>query len=286
VSIEALTALGVAVVSWSLAPSIVSRASLHASIDPLAFNGWRMLIAALVTLPLAVVFEGFPFNVPWLNMMFEIGVWFGGVFSSIVGDGFFVYSVSRLGASIAMPVSYLFIMWTGIIDYVRGYAGSEVLAASLIAFIGAALVSSSSGGRGRSEPLGVLAAVAASLIWAGSMYAYKLALAYAGFLSVAEARALYMVVVLAPLMAKWRGQLLLVAGDVVASALLGYVTGAIAFLKALEILDASLVAIGLAVTPVATQALSYKMADEKLTPRLLTGTVLIAIAVVLVETST
>ncbi len=280
-------ALAVAVASWSLAPVIVSRAAARERLDPLAFNGWRMLVAAAATLPLAVLLEGFPWRVPWLDPWFQLGVWLGGVAGSIFGDSLFVYSVSLVGAGVAMPVSYLFVLWTALADYAAGRAGPLVLAAAVLAVSGVALVSTGGGGRdavGRVRLRGVAAAVGASLIWAGSMYAYQAALERAGPLSVAEARAAFMAAVLAPWMLRWRGWRR-VLPELVSSSMLGYVVGSIAFLYALALMPASVVGVGLAGSPVLSQLLSPRLAGERLTPRLLAGGLLVAAAVALVAAS-
>jgi DME family drug/metabolite transporter len=61
--------------------------------------------------------------------------------------------------------------------------------------------------------------------------------------------------------------------------MLGYVIGALAFLKALELMPASTVAIGLALTPVLTQATASLYASEKLTPKLLLGGGLVSLGI-------
>ena len=273
--------LAVAVASWSLAPSVISRASLRAPIDPLGFNGWRMLVAALFTLPLAVVLEGFPWRVPWLDPVFEAGVWLGGVVASVVGDGLFVFSVSRVGASVALPAAYLFVVWTGLVDYLLGRIGGVaalgVMVGGLLALAGIVVVSLSGGGRGVRDPVGVGAAVATSLVWGGSMYAYQAALSRAGPLSVAEARAVFMVAVLVPWMLRWgRRWLRVVWAETLASGFLGYFLGAVAFLEALRLMPASVVAVGLAATPVLTQLASGRVAGEEVNQRLLAGGLLVA----------
>jgi len=274
--------LAVAVAAWTLAPLYISRASLKTAIEPLAFNGWRMLVAAVATLPAAVLLEGFPLRTPWLDPVFETGVWLGGVFASIAGDGLFVFSVSRLGAGVALPTAYLFVIWTALYDYYRGAASAWVVAAAVVAVAGIAVVARSGGGRGVFDPAAFAAAVATSLIWGGSMYAYQAALSRAGFLSVAEARAVFMVLVLLPFMLRWRGWRL-VAAETVASGLLGYVVGAVAFLKALELMPASVVALGLAATPVLTQLFSGRVAGEEVNARLLAGGALVAAGIAVAQ---
>jgi DME family drug/metabolite transporter len=273
------TALVIAVVSWTIAPTIVSRASLEEKIDALAFNGWRMLVALLATFPLAVLVEGFPHSTPWLNAEFQTGVWVGGVVGSIVGDSLFIYSVTRVGASVALPASYLFILWTSLYDYYAGIAGSRVLIGAILAILGVIVVARSGGGRRGGDIHGIIAAVLASLVWATSMYAYQLALAKAGYLSVAEVRAMFMTIVLLPVMLRWVEGLKKLVTEVIVTGMLGYVIGALAFLKALELMPASTVAIGLALTPVLTQATASLYASEKLTPKLLLGGGLVSLGI-------
>ncbi len=275
-----IAALAVTVAAWSLTPGVISRAAAKTRVNPLAFNGWRMLVAALATFPFALLLEGFPYTTPWLDPVFEAGVWLGGVAASIFGDGLFVYSVSVVGASIALPVSYLFLVWTGLYDYSRGVAGPGVLLGAALALGGIAAIASSEPAREAPVSRGekakaLLAALATSFIWGGSMYAYQAALSRAGFLSVAEARALFMVAVLLPLMTRWR-EWRLVATEIAVSGLLGYVIGAAAFLETLKLMPASAVAVGIAATPVLTQASSSRLAGEKLGSRLLLGGLLVA----------
>lgn len=109
------------------------------------------------------------------------------------------------------------------------------------------------------------------------MYAYQVALSRAGYLSVASARAVFTTLVLLPPMLSWRGAGR-VAGEIVLSSLLGYVVGALAFLEALTLMPASLVALGIAMTPVASQALAAPLASERVERRLLLGGALVAAA--------
>lgn len=282
--LRGLAAVIVAVAAWSLAPAIVSRASLKVEqVNPWAFNGWRMLIAALATIPLAYVYEGFPLTTPWLDPVFELGVWLGGVFATILGDGLFVYSVSRIGAGIAMPISYLFVIWTSLYDYFRGMAGENVLLAAALALAGIWLVSTSSGGRPsppRYRLSAIAAAIATSFIWGASMYAYQAALEKAGYLSVASARAIFTVLVLLYPILTWRDASR-VAVEIAASSLLGYVVGALAFLVALSLMPASIVAIGLALSPITTQLIVAPIAKERIEQRLLVGGALITAALIL-----
>ncbi|BES82476.1 DMT family transporter [Pyrodictium abyssi] len=283
--LRGLAAVIVAVAAWSLAPAIVSRASLKVErVNPWAFNGWRMLIAALATIPLAYVYEGFPLTTPWLDPVFELGVWLGGVFATILGDGLFVYSVSRIGAGITMPISYLFVIWTSLYDYFRGMAGENVLLAAALALAGIWIVSTSSGGRPspsrRYRLSAIAAAIATSFIWGASMYAYQAALEKAGYLSVASARAIFTVLVLLYPILTWRDASR-VAVEIAASSLLGYVVGALAFLVALSLMPASIVAIGLALSPITTQLIVAPIAKERIEQRLLVGGALITAALIL-----
>ncbi|ABM80408.1 DMT family transporter [Hyperthermus butylicus] len=279
-----LAAIAAAVASWALAPAVISRASSKTSIDPWAFNGWRMLVALAATAPLAWLWEGFPYTTPWLDLVFQLGVIVGGVVSTLAGDSLYVYSISRVGASVAMPVSYLFVIWTALYDYASGAIGPLALAAAALALTGVWLIATSRGGRAdvaeRERLLAVLAALIASFVWTVSMYAYDAALKRAGYLTVASVRAAYSVAVLAPVMARWSAARL-VAGEIVVAGLLGYVTGGIAFLYALTLLPVSIVSIGIALTPVLTQLLSSILASEKLTTRLIAGGLLVLTGLVL-----
>jgi DME family drug/metabolite transporter len=273
--------------SWSLAPVFVSRATQRLpSLDPLLFNAARMVFALPILVPLAVLLEGFP-RVPWLDARFEAGVWIGGVLSTLVGDTLFVYSVSIIGASRALPISYLFIIWSAIYDYVTGAIGVRALFSAMLAFIAVWLVSRST----RKEDVNqeseayraVMAAVATSLIWAASLYAYKYATEVSGELSIAAARSIATVVVLAPLLPRIR-TIAKVIDDTFLSSFFGYVLGTLSFLVALRLLPASIVGIGMALTPLLTQLLSAIMAHERLSKDVLTGGVLIALAIGLIKT--
>jgi len=105
--LEGAAALAVAVASWSLAPSLVSRAASRTRIDPLGFNGWRMLVAALATLPLAVGLEGFPHTVPWADPMFELGVWLGGVRLGWRLTLFFLVTLGMMGLGLWIGETYI-----------------------------------------------------------------------------------------------------------------------------------------------------------------------------------
>ena len=96
---------------------------------------------------------------------------------------------------------------------------------------------------------------------------------------MASTRAIFTVLVLLYPIATWRG-FRRVAVEIAASSLLGYVVGALAFLVALSLMPASIVSIGLALSPIATQLVVAPIAKERVEPRLLLGGALITMALI------
>ncbi len=288
---EALLGLAliiVAVFSWSLAPSLISRLSRRdASFNPLAFNAWRMVFAALATLPLAAA-TGFPYTVPWLNPLFQLGVVAGGVVSTVVGDTAFVYAVSRIGASAATPIAYMFVVWSSIVDVVLGYAPAVVIAAALVSMAGVWLIA---GGRGAGNLVGVAAALLASLVWTMGNYGYKIAMEIAvpglglaaASIQVGLVRALYTAAALAPFTLRWRprGQ---GWAETIGASLAGYVVGALAYIAALGILPVSVVSIGLAMNPAVIQLVAWIVAGEKPRSRVIAGALLVTAGIIMAYT--
>ncbi len=281
--------VGFAVIMWSLAPSLISRlASRDPSLDPLAFNGWRMLFALIFTLPIAVLL-GFPCNVPWMSLVFHLGVIVGGVVSTVVGDTMFVYAISRTGASIALPTAYLFVVWTGLVDYLLGVTSWSILAAAVLSVGGIWLVYY---GGGRGDPKGFVAAIVTSLIWTASNYGYKWAVeeAYAltgnllaASVHVATLRAVYTVALLAPIMARW--SVLKGPVETIGASLTGYVLGALAYIAALSLLPASIVSVGLSANPILVQLVAWTIAGEKLRGRVIVGSILLSIGIAIAATT-
>ncbi len=283
-----LVALSVAM--WSLAPSLASRAAVKAGrkFDSRVFNAWRVVVAATATLPFALYY-GFPFHVPWSDPVFEAGVIVGGVLSTVVGDTLFVYSVSRIGASLAIPVAYLFLIWSALIDYATGRVGWIVLVSSGLGLAGIWLAFSGSRGR---DWAGLVAALATSLIWAASLYGYDYAVEAAtragldvvgGSILIGEVRAIYSLVLMTPYLRlnPIRG----VVWETVLSSMTGYVVGALAFIASLAFLAPSIVSIGLALTPMATQAAATLLAGEKLEPRVVLGAGLVSASIAITVAS-
>ena len=285
-SLLGLAAIIATTLSWSLAPVFISRASSRKRLDPVVFNAARMLFAMLILVPLAYLAEGFPYKSPWLSPEFEAGVWIGGVFSTVVGDTLFVYSVSVVGASIALPVSYLFIIWSALYDYLTGSIGSRVLVAAGLAFLGVWLVARDSTSKDKRPGIvlrALLAAIGTSLVWAVSMYAYKLAMSVSGEYSVAAARSIATVLILLPYVVRIR-ELRGVLLDTFLSSFFGYFFGTITFLVALGLLPASIVGIGIALTPFVTQLLSIPLAREKPGLATIIGGLLLGVAIALTGT--
>jgi len=253
----------------------------------LVFNAARMLFAMIILVPMAYLLEGFPLDTPWFSLRFELGVWIGGVFSTVIGDTLFVYSVSVVGASIALPISYLFVIWSALYDYLRGVVGGKVLVAAGLAFIGVWLVSRSARNDAKDEQaknatLPIMAAIGTSLVWAVSMYAYKAAMSVSGEYSVAAARSVATVAILLPYVLRVK-ELEGVLIDTFISSFFGYFFGTVTFLVALGLLPASIVGVGIALTPFVTQLLSIPLAREKVGAETIIGGIVLAIAIALTQ---
>lgn len=287
-SILGLAAIIATTLSWSLAPVFISRAAQRKKpMSPLVFNAVRMLFAMTILVPIACLLEDFPRDTPWLNPRFELGVWIGGVFSTVVGDTLFVYSVSVVGASIALPISYLFVIWSTLYDYIRGLVGSEVLVAAGLAFIGVWLVSHSAhDDRRQRQPRPLMVAIAAaigtSIVWTISMYAYKAAMSVSGEYSIAAARSIATVLVLLPYVLRVK-ELKGVLTDAFISSFFGYFFGTVTFLVALGLLPASIVGIGIALTPFITQLLSIPLAHENVEVETVIGGIILSVAIALTQ---
>ncbi len=282
--------LVVAAFTWALTPAIISIAARKVYINIFAFTGWRMLMAGIISCILSTIYEDFPLGVNILDSNLIRGIFIGGVIGTIVGDGLFIYSVSRVGASRAVPLSYLFIIWTALYDYLKGYTTTLVVPIAVSAFTGVILISSGRTDDTRNnksivvDPPGIVAAILASIIWAVSIYEYQRALAVAGELTVATLRAFFIVVCLSPSMIKWK-KIKHIWKETIATSLLGYVVGALAFLLALRLMEPSSVSLGLALTPLLSQLLAIKFAREKYSKKLVLGGLMITASFVFVNLS-
>jgi DME family drug/metabolite transporter len=277
--------IGVAVASWTLAPSLMSRlAARDGSFNPIAFNGWRMAIAAALLAPVAVAY-GFPYTAPWLDPTFHLGLLVGGVVGTVAGDTAFVYAVARVGACVAVPIAYLFVVWSSLVDLALGEASPTIIPAAAASVAGVWLVQRGPYGGDRR---GLLAALLASLVWTAGNYGYKAAVEaavgwsnsmVAASVTVAFARALYALAALAPSLTRWSPCRGLV--ETVGASVTGYVVGALAYIAALDLLPVSVVSVGLSANPVLVQFTASLVAGEKLELRLVAGSALVALGIAL-----
>lgn len=271
---------------WSVAPTYTSIASKKSlSFDSLGFNAWRNALSLIMLVPIAL-FAGFPHGVPLTNPIFQMYMVMGSVMGGVLGDTLLVYSISRAGAALAVPISYLYVVWVALIGYVVGRGGAEALLASFIAALGIWVVYYAPSTT--RDPLGLSAALGSSLSWTIGLYSLDRAAdklmgidpLYAS-VSMALLRSCYSLLALAYHGLKWYRGFREVVWETVAASISGYVIGYFALSAALVWLEAWLVGVILAGIPVVTAFLSKAMAGEAVSRRMFLGTILISVAIAL-----
>ncbi len=274
------------VAAWGLAPAFISRAVLTCGrrFSSLGFNGWRNLLTLPVLAPVAVVL-GFPRGVPLDSPWFHFYVAAGSLAGSVLGDVLLTYSIAVSGASRAVPVAYLYVVWSALLDYLTepGSGKTAVLAASLLAAVGVWVAY----GGGASVRKGLLAALGSSVAWTAGLYGFDAAAsmvrggALVSAASIALVRAFYASIVLLPYTVRWRECVARVADDLAAATLIGYVLGYFALSAAVTLLPLGVSAVTLAGVPVAALLASRLLAHEWVKARTVVGAALVALAIAL-----
>jgi len=211
-----------------------------------------------------------------------------GVIALACGDSFFLLSLREVGASVATPVVYTYVL---MIQFVGAAVGQSIPAAN---FASAAMVIAgvyllSKGGRGSLRPKGIAFAICAGLVWtAGQEFVQASTNAGGSFLAVAFTRdlsaalALGLAVLVTRKTRTWPSGLSLKAyGSICAFTVSDLAIGSSLFVYSVGAVGVALTVILTSLSPLLTQVLAKALGKETPAPRDFAGGLLIVAALVL-----
>ena len=269
-------ALGTATI-WAIA-SIYYRGFLS-KFDFLDFNLLRTSVAAAALAIPAVYFWG------------SNGLGFAalsGVITLACGDSFFLLSIRDVGASVASPVAYTYVL---MIQFL-GVAVGQVIpfanfAAAAMVIIGVYLLSK--GREGRQQPKGIAFAICAAIVWTiGQELVQSSTSAGGNFVAVAFTRdlsaalALAVAVLLTRKARPWPSGLSLREYGVMCGFIISdLAVGSTLFVYSVSTVGVALTVILTSLSPLLTQVIAKALGKESPSPRDFAGGVLIVAALVL-----
>ncbi len=269
-------ALGAAVI-WAITP-IYYRGFLS-KVDFLNFNLLRTSASAAAL------------AIPAVYLWGSSGLGFAvlsGVITLACGDSFFLLALREVGASVASPVAYTYVL---MIQFVAAAAGQAVPLAN---FAAAAMVVGgvymlSRGGEGRLRPKGLAFALVAGIVWAvGQELVQTSTNAGGNFVTVAFVRdlsaavALGVAVLLTRKARPWPSGLSLRDYGLMCAFTIGDLAlGSSLFVYSVSMAGVALTVILTSLSPLLTQVLATALGKESPSPRDFAGGVLIVAALVL-----
>jgi len=269
-------ALGAALI-WAIT-SIYYRGFLS-KFDFLNFNLLRTSVAAAALAIPAVYF--------WGSNGLEFAV-LSGVISLACGDSFFLLSLRDVGASVASPVAYTYVL---MIQFLGAAVGQVIPFANFVsaAMVVAGVYLLSKGGEGRRRPKGIAFAICAALVWTiGQEFVQSSTNAGGSFVAVAFTRdlsaalALAVAVLLTREARPWPSGLSpreygMVCGFVISD----LAVGSTFFVYSVSSIGVALTVILTILSPLLTQLIAKALGKESPTPRDFAGGLLIVAALVL-----
>jgi len=211
-----------------------------------------------------------------------------GVITLACGDSFFLLSLRDVGASVASPVSYTYVLMIQFLGAAVGQAiplGNFAAAAMVIA--GVYLLSK--GGGGRRRPKGIALAICAAIVWTiGQELVQTSTNAGANFVTVAFARdssaalALAVAVLLTRRTRPWPSGLSLREYGMMCGLMFSdLAVGSSLFVYSVSTIGVALTVILSSLSPLLTQVMAKALGKESPSPRDFAGGVLIVVALVL-----
>ena len=260
--------------------SIFIKLSLRDVRDPFLVNGIRAAFASLVYIPILAVMD-----VKNVSLYVFAVIVASTVIGPGIGDVLFIVSVDKLGAGLATVLSYQYILIAQILNIfiLQDYRGFISLYLTPLALFGMYLAVSEGGMKTNLK--GVVFAYAAAFVWGLSTILVSYLVNTCGLppIQVAGLR----VVVLAPILMSIgvrniRTMTKRALAILATSGVVSYFIGFILFTTSLRVLGVMIPSLATTLTPMLSQLISSKVLSEALTPRRVTGSLLIIISLILV----
>lgn len=277
---------------WSTT-SLLSK-TLSARVGPLSFNAVRMLTASLFFLALLPFFGG------WEAMMqlsdaSRLALISGTIFGVTFGDTLYFWSMARIGASRALPISgiYPLFTWAMAVPLLGEPITAKALLGTVVVLVGLWLLAPASSPEvqvdARLNRAGVLGAIGAAVFWAVGTTALKFGLQDGVNVIVVNAFRLPLCALLLLAMVQFRrgseAWRTYDRGNVPAFIALGiYSTGlgAILWTLAVEYAGAARAALLNTMSPLIGVPLSILFLRERVTPRVVLGVLCSVVGIVMI----
>ncbi len=265
------------VASWSATPTLVAREKRM--YDSIVANGVRGLAGALALTPLYLL-HPIPLSMEAIVLAFLVGVT-----GAVIGDGLYVAGLRRLGAGIATPISYAYIVVAQLIGFLITHdAGPLDVASSLVAVAG--LYIAFHPDKARLDRLGVLYAVGSAAAWGVFVHITRYALDATDPLALNMLRLYWASLILLAYSTVARGTGYVSSAIrnlrlTTLSGVLGFGIGGSAFYASMLYLPLSTVVVVSASTPLLAQAVAAAFSGEHVKPRYYVGGAAVAVSIAL-----
>ena len=269
---------------WSLNPAAVSKWGRHA--PPILFTAVRALFAFVFLLIALYVltYTGFTASTNSITPLAATLIFLSALTGPAFGDTLYVKSIQLLGGSLAVTISYTYIMFTQLFAHVFGVevVGLHTVVGGAVAFAGIMVAVLGNDIR-RTNVKGIVCAIGAAVNWGMATVLIKAVRSYMDPVLLSITRLLMVFVIMLTLSAVLERDRLVVDKEFVIAALvtgiLGWGLGMVLFVYSIYTVGASTTSIATALTPVLSQVVTRLIASEKPSLRVVAGAVLVALGI-------
>lgn len=263
-------------------------------INPLSFNAFRMFIATIVTFVLLPFFGGAP-AIAQVPSGAIIVLATSSIIGIAIGDALYFWSMTKIGAARALPISGTYPLFTWAIAV--PLLGEQITATALIgtAFVvlGVYFLAPGNGTNihadARTERLGMLAAIVAAALWAIATTMLKIGIQESPHVIVVNAIRLPVAAIASALIAQWSGGWRVWDGytrknlpRLLTLAMYSTGIGMIVWTLTVEYAGAARAALLNTAAPLIGVPLSVIFLHERVTPKVVVGTLLAVFGVWLI----
>lgn len=266
----------VASLAWSLNPAVISR--FRGYIRPLTFTAFRALTALAVLYPIARLRYSEPYN----SSLYALAIIVvSAVLGPGMGDALYTKSIQLLGGSLAVILSYTYILISQLLAVLllNERVTLSLAIGTLLAFSGVVVALSPWTSRGGMSLKGVTCALGAATLWGVATILVRLALSFTDPLALTVIRLVAIALLFLPLGLTFEGpplrssiQPILLASTI--TGVIGWGLGMYLFILSIDLIGVSATTVVTALTPVISQLSTTVIAGEKVRANSILGAVL------------
>ena len=255
-------------------------------INPLSFNAFRMFVGAIFTFALLPFFGGLS-AIAQVPSHAAILLAISSVIGIAVGDALYFWSMTKIGAARALPISgtYPLFTWAIAVPLLGEQITTSALIGTAFVVIGVYLLSPGNGTSvhtdARTERWGMLAAVAAAALWAVATTLLKIGMQESPHVIVVNAIRLPVAAVVGILVTQWQGGAAMWNGynrknlpQLIALAMYSTGIGMIVWTLTVDYAGAARAALLNTTAPLIGAPLAVIFLHERVTPKVAVGTLL------------